>query len=566
MRSSPSRSRARRARPATSIASTAQPCARRAPPPPPRARARGDRARVALQVAGEEVAPCTAPVSAGSRSRTSSASSSAPPPRRARSRAGSAAQVAASGCTISAPLRRILRLVAEPLLELVVQLEPGARELELRPGVLVGAEHVALAEPGRAARDRAAVEQRHRRRRGRPARARPPRRRSRRRRRRRRAAHRAKPAGNGSSASSRYCPMPVIHARPVISGTIAGPPADRRLPDDAAGEARADHRLVDERRRRRRARRGRAAGPSGATCRSRTASGRASRGGSRSPRARRRRRGRARGRRRGAAGDPRVLGMDRPVGALIAAMIARPASISSSARAGSTSSPTVGGGHDRVEVAAEGHVVADRRRGPTSTSRSRRVQERRARCAASPRWRGRPRPRRAPRPARPACRAARPVSGSVTGTMPVSTSTVATPIVPWPHIGRQPETSMNSTPQSASWRVGGWRIAPDIAACPRGSCMSRSRRSSICASKSQLALEHRGARDRPDAAGDDAGRHPLGVGVDRGEERAPRIMRRGAARAARRAPRRAPPGRRRRAPAAAGAPARRRSRARPGRP
>ncbi len=34
------------------------------------------------------------------------------------------------------------------------------------------------------------------------------------------------------------------------------------------------------------------------------------------------------------------------------------------------------------------------------------------------------------------------VTGSTTGTMPVSTSTVATPIVPWPHIGSRPETSM----------------------------------------------------------------------------------------------------------------------------
>ena len=34
------------------------------------------------------------------------------------------------------------------------------------------------------------------------------------------------------------------------------------------------------------------------------------------------------------------------------------------------------------------------------------------------------------------------VTGSVTSTMPVSTSTVATPMVPWPHIGRQPLTSM----------------------------------------------------------------------------------------------------------------------------
>ena len=34
------------------------------------------------------------------------------------------------------------------------------------------------------------------------------------------------------------------------------------------------------------------------------------------------------------------------------------------------------------------------------------------------------------------------VSGSVTSTSPCSTRTVATPIVPWPHIGRQPATSM----------------------------------------------------------------------------------------------------------------------------
>jgi hypothetical protein len=38
------------------------------------------------------------------------------------------------------------------------------------------------------------------------------------------------------------------------------------------------------------------------------------------------------------------------------------------------------------------------------------------------------------------------VIGSTTSTMPVSTSTVATPIVPCPHIGRQPDTSMNNTP------------------------------------------------------------------------------------------------------------------------
>ena len=34
------------------------------------------------------------------------------------------------------------------------------------------------------------------------------------------------------------------------------------------------------------------------------------------------------------------------------------------------------------------------------------------------------------------------VTGSVTETIPVSTSTVATPMVPCPHIGKQPVTSM----------------------------------------------------------------------------------------------------------------------------
>jgi len=34
----------------------------------------------------------------------------------------------------------------------------------------------------------------------------------------------------------------------------------------------------------------------------------------------------------------------------------------------------------------------------------------------------------------------------ITGTIPVSTRTVATPIVPWPHMGRQPLASMYTTP------------------------------------------------------------------------------------------------------------------------
>jgi hypothetical protein len=72
------------------------------------------------------------------------------------------------------------------------------------------------------------------------------------------------------------------------------------------------------------------------------------------------------------------------------------------------------------------------------------------------------------------------VTGSVTSTMPVSTSTVATPMVPWPHIGSSPVTSMNSTPTSASGRVEGWRMAPDMAAWPRGSYIRRVRMWSPC--------------------------------------------------------------------------------------
>ena len=40
--------------------------------------------------------------------------------------------------------------------------------------------------------------------------------------------------------------MPVIQARPVTSGTIAGRPATARLLGDPAREARSEHRFVDE--------------------------------------------------------------------------------------------------------------------------------------------------------------------------------------------------------------------------------------------------------------------------------------------------------------------------------
>ena len=70
--------------------------------------------------------------------------------------------------------------------------------------------------------------------------------------------------------------------------------------------------------------------------------------------------------------------------------------------------------------------------------------------------------------------------------MPVSTSTVATPIVPWPHIGRQPLTSMIDDSPVGVVATRGWRIAPDIAPWPRGSCIRSVRIQSRSRSKRSL--------------------------------------------------------------------------------
>ena len=176
-----------------------------------------------------------------------------------------------------------------------------------------------------------------------------------------------------------------------------------------------------------------------------------------------------------------------------------------------------GGLDERVEVAAEGHVVghlARRRRRPRP---GRARAGRPGRCGSSRPRRGRrdTATRASTRPAGVSRRTT--VSGSRTSTMPVSTRTVATPIVPWPHIGRQPETSMKSTPQSASSRVGGCRIAPDIARVAARLAHEQQAQVVALGLEAQLALEHRRPGQRPDAAGDDARRHALGVGVDGGE-------------------------------------------------
>ena len=351
--------------------------------------------------------------------------------------------------------------------------------------------------------------------------------------------------GTGRSASSRYWPIPVIHARPVISGTTAGRPPTSVSADEPAGEARPDDRLVDERRAERqlaagvqlrhpRARPGaarRAVEPAGMDRRRRARVGAVAPGRVEDDVVAacdaRRRRGAPGGRRRRSRSSraaPRSIELAGP----------RRVDLDAGRRRVD----------DRVEVAAERHVVRDLA-DPVGLHRAvARVQERRARCAASRGGRGRPRPRRAPRPGPAGTSRRTTVSGSVTATIPVSTSTVATPIVPCPHIGRQPETSMKSTPQSASSRVGGWRIAPDIAPCPRGSRISSRRRSSISASKCALALEHRRAGHRPDAAGDRraSASPPCGSRRRRGSappscaRRAPCSARSAAARSSRSAP------------------------------
>jgi len=73
---------------------------------------------------------------------------------------------------------------------------------------------------------------------------------------------------------------------------------------------------------------------------------------------------------------------------------------------------------------------------------------------------------------------------SVAGvTNPSSSATVTVPMGPWPHMGRQPLVSMDSTPMSQSSRDDGYRIDPDIPSWPRGSNISVRRTQSCSARK-----------------------------------------------------------------------------------
>ena len=154
-----------------------------------------------------------------------SSSSHSTPAARSRSiRAGSAARPASVAVDDERALAADPRALAVARLDLVVGGAAEHRQLELRPAVLVRAQDVALAEarscrptPRRASSSSTSAPRRASARGGRRADDAgadhaPP------------STSSEKPAGNGSLGSSRYWPIPVIHARPVISGITAGRP------------------------------------------------------------------------------------------------------------------------------------------------------------------------------------------------------------------------------------------------------------------------------------------------------------------------------------------------------
>ena len=73
---------------------------------------------------------------------------------------------------------------------------------------------------------------------------------------------------------------------------------------------------------------------------------------------------------------------------------------------------------------------------------------------------------------------------------------------------------MKSTPKSASGRVGGCRIAPRHGRVPPRLVHQQRPQVVEVLDEVRPALGHRVAGDHADAAGDDPGRHALGVRVD----------------------------------------------------
>ena len=77
---------------------------------------------------------------------------------------------------------------------------------------------------------------------------------------------------------------------------------------------------------------------------------------------------------------------------------------------------------------------------------------------------------------RRACRSGSWSRARAMGTIPVSTATVAMPMMPWPHIVLKPSLCRKSTPKSASGVTAGVTMQPYMSAWPRGSHIRARRR------------------------------------------------------------------------------------------
>ena len=516
-----------------------------------------DRARIALQVVREEAraAHLAGELRLAARApRPASSSRASGIPTRA-TRAASPAQVSASGCTISAPLRRIRASSPSRASSSPYSASPARARSSSGPASL--SEQSTLPSPSpvvppdtaprSSSVDRHAADRQLARHRG--------------------AddagadhddvGHRAKPAGNGSSASSRYCPMPVIQARPVISGTIAGRPATvvssatrpvKRVPiTDSLTNAsptasspracswasRADVPVPHGER---------SSQPGWIAVAARaSAPSRPSRVQDDVL----------------AAGHPRVARVHRAVGGVDRGDD-REARLDQLVRACRIHlQPDRGRRQQRVEVAAEGHVVDDAPEPGHLDRAVARVQE--ARDVAQ---RDRPRAAALDRHARldQPGRRVEPHDG------------LGLAHLHHPGLDEHGGDADRPVPAHRQQPADLDEQHAPVGVRPRRRLEDRARHRAVPARLAhqqqpqvvQLArevvapLEHRRARDRRDAADDDARRHPLRVRVDR-RDRARRAhpLRRRPARAARRPRPRGSPCRPRRAPAAAAAPARR---------
>ena len=239
--------------------------------------------------------------------------------------------------------------------------------------------------------------------------------------------------------------------------------------------------------------------------------------------------------------------------------------MSSPARAGSTSMPDGGGLDERVEVAAEGHVVghlAEARRRPRP-GRARAGRRGRCGCVTA-----------SARPPATATRASTRPAGRVEAHDRLGLAHLD-------HAGLDEDGGHADGAVAAHRQAAGdldEEHAP-VGVVARRRLQDRSRHRRVPARlahqqqaqvvalglEAQLALEHRRAGQRPDPAGDDPRRHALGVRVDGGQVAGgPQACDLDAR--ARPAPRAARRARRRRAAGAARASARRRSRPRPSPP